>query len=383
MKRTALTAWALMVLMIGFSGAQTADEEYLKAMQQSDNCAKVKALGAYIDKYAGQGTTYENWAYVYYCLTPCETKDPVKAAQYGEKALTMRGIDDQNKIALLATIPGLYHSAGQVDRAKGAARKLIDFGKAMSDAKVGAQIQAGGYVMIGQFDEKAGNYGAAADNYITAYGLFKDPSISKQLNSLAATLYKSGKYADAEKIFRQFYAADKGPESAALLGQTLFRQDKLDEALAVYKEAYAKKRTPALALNIAIILNTQVKTDPSKANEAVNALIEAAILNSQQSKNLLGQAQNIFVTQDKELAQSYAKIEEHNKAIEQLTKSYNERIEGKSEDELTASDKRVLSKLEEAIEAEKQSIAKIQADQKAVLDRFNSLVAQVRKKLGK
>lgn len=383
MKRTAWTALTLMVLMAGLLAAQSADEEYLKAMQLSDNCQKVKALEAYIAKYAGQGTTYENWAHVYYCLTPCPTKNAQKAAECGEKALTMSGVDDKTKIGLLATIPGLYDSAGLADKAKAAARKLIDFGKSLSDAKLGAQLQAGGYAMIGQFAEKAGDYGVAAENYIIAYGIFKDPSISKQLNSLAATLYKSGKFADAEKVFRQFYAADKGPESAALLGQTLYKQNKIDEALAIYKEAYAKKRTPSLALNIAIILNSQTKTDPSKTNEAINALIEAALLNQKQSKNLLGQAQNLFVGQDKDLAASYAKIEEHSKAIEELTKSYNAKVDGKTEQDLDDSDKRVLKKIEDNIDIEKQAIARIQAGQKGVLDKFNTLVAQVRNKLGK
>ena len=383
MNRKVWTALTLMALMAGFLSAQSADEEYLKAMQLSDNCQKVKALEAYIAKYAGQGTTYENWAHVYYCLTPCPTKNAQKAAEAGEKALTMSGIDAQNKMALLATIPALYHSAGQADKAAAAARKLIDFGKASSDAKVGAQLQAGGYVMIGQFAEKAGDFGVAAENYITAYGLFKDPSISKLLNGLAANLYKSGRFADAEKVFRQFYAADKGPESAALLGQTLYKQDKVDEALAVYKEAYARKRTPALAQNIAIILNSQVKANPAKTTEAINANIEAALLNPPQQKNFLGQAQNLFVGQDKELAASSAKIEEHSKAIEELTKSYNAKVDGKSEDELSDSDKRVLKKIEDNIQMEQQAIDRIQAGQKSVLDKFNTLVAQVRSKLGK
>lgn len=383
MKRTAWTALALMVFMAGFLAAQTADEEYLKAMQHSDNCQKIKALEAYIAKYAGQGTTYENWAYVYYCLTPCPTKNAQKAAEYGEKALTMSGIDDQNKMALLATIPGLYDSAGLRDKASAAARKLIDFGKGSRDPKVGARLQAGGHVMLGQFAEKAGSYGAAAENYITAYALFKDASIIKQFNSMTATLLRNQKFADAEKALRHFYESDKGPESAALLGQTLYKQDKVEEALAVYKEAHARKRAPNLALNIAIILNAQAKDNPAKTNEAINALIEAALLNPQQSKNLLAQAQNLYVSQDKDLAASYDKIKEHNAAIEELTKSYNAKVEGKSEGELSDSDKRVLKKIEENIQLEQQAIEKIQAGQKGVLDRFNALVAQVRTKLGK
>jgi len=383
MKRILISVMTLSFLCAGLAVAQSPDEEYLKAMQISDNCQKVQALEAYLAKYAGQGTTNEHWAYAYYCLTPCASKNAQKAAEYGEKALTMSGIDGQTKLGLLATIPTLYHSAGQKDKAVAAARKLIDFGKTAGDAKTAAQLQAGGYVMIGQFAEKAGDFGTAAENYITAYGILKDPSISKQLNSLANTLYKGGKYAEAEQVFRQFYAADKGPESAALLGQTLYKQKKTDEALAIYREGYAKKRTASLAQNIAIILNAQVKTDPSKTAEAIDANIEAALLNAAQQKNFLGQAQNLFVGQDKELASSYGKIEEHSKAIEEFTKTYNSKIEGKSEDDLSDSDKRILKQLEANIEAEKQAIEKIQAGQKGVLDKFNARVAQVRQRLGK
>lgn len=383
MKRTLFATLTLVFLLAGLAAAQTADEDYLKAMQISDNCAKVQALEAYIAKYAGQGTTNEHWAYAYYCLTPCATKNNQKAAEYGEKAAAMPGIDNQTKIGLLATVPGLYNSIGQVDKAKAAAHKLIDFGKTVGDAKLSTRLQASGYLLIGQFAEKAEDYGTAAENYITAYGIFKDPGISKQLNSLAATLYKGQKFAEAEKVFRQFYAADKGPESAALLGQTLYKQNKIDEALTIFKEGYAHKKTGPLALNIAIILNGQVKTDPSKTNEAVNALIEAALLNPPQQKSFLGQAQNLFVGQDKDLASSYAKIEEHSKAIEEFTKTYNAKADGKTEDDLSEADKKVLKKLEENIEVEKQAIARIQAGQKGVLDKFNALVAQIKTRLGK
>lgn len=383
MKRTLFATVTLVFVLTGLLAAQSADEEYLKAMQLSDKCQQVQALEAYIAKFAGQGTTNEHWAYAYYCLTPCASKSAQKAAEYGEKALTMPGIDDQTKIGLLATIPGLYNSIGQVDKAKAAARKLIDFGKALSDAKMASRLQASGYLLIGQFAEKAGDYGTAAENYIIAYSILKDPSISKQLNNLAATLYKGRKYAEAEKVFRQFYAADKGPESATLLGQTLYKQGKVDEALAIYKEANAKKKDAKLAYNIAIILNVQVKDNPSKTTDTINALIEAALLNPKDSKNLLGQAQNLFVGQDKDLASSYAQIEEHNKAIEEFTKTYNSKVEGKTEDDLSATDKKVLKTLEDNIEVEKQAIARIQGSQKGVLDKFNTLVAQARTRLGK
>jgi hypothetical protein len=191
MKRTLIATVALTFVLAGLAAGQSADEDYLKAMQLADNCAKVQALDAYITKYGGQGTTNEHWAYAYYCLTPCSSRPPVKAAEYGEKALGMPGLDGQTKLAIMATLPTLYHSAGQAAKADAAARKLIDYGKGLGDAKTGAKLQAGGYLLMGQFAEKAGDFGKAAENYITAYGILKDPSISKQLNGLAATLIRT------------------------------------------------------------------------------------------------------------------------------------------------------------------------------------------------
>jgi hypothetical protein len=383
MKRTLFATVTLVFLLAGLGAAQSADEDYLKAMQLSDNCAKVQALEAYIAKYAGQGTTNEHWAYAYCCLTPCASKSAQKAAEYGEKALGMPGIDGNTKLQLIIAVPQLYYGAGQPDKGDTAARKLIEYGKGISDAKTSSQLQATGYFLIGNSAEKAGDNVRATENYILAYNAFKDPNIVKQIKSLADKLYKAQKYAEAEQVLRKFYAADQGPESATVLGQTLYKQNKIDEALAVYREAYAKKRTGPLSMNIAIILNSQVKTDPSKTNETINANIEAALLNPPQQKNFLGQAQNLFVGQDKELASSYAKIEEHRKAIEEFTKTYNAKIEGKTEDDLSEADKKVIKKLEANIDVENQAIAAIQASQKGVLDKFNALVAQVRSRIGK
>ncbi len=247
MKRTLLTALAMVALCAGFLGAQTADEAYLKAMQLSDKCAQIQALDAYIANYAGKGGQYDNFAYTYYCLTPCATKNVQKAIDYGEKALTMSGLGNDMKTAILATIPQLYAVLGQMDKAKTAAQRLIDAGKASSDSATGAKLQAAGYQLIGEFAEKTGDFGAAAQAYITGYSILKDPGIARQLDKLAVTLYNSKKYAEAEQVFRQFYASAQDERSAMLLGQTLDKEGKIDEALAIYKEAYARKKSPRLA----------------------------------------------------------------------------------------------------------------------------------------
>jgi tetratricopeptide (TPR) repeat protein len=383
MKKTIWTVLTLTFLLAGLLAAQTADEEYLKAVQIKDKCQQIQALDAYITKYAGKGGQYDNYAYAYYCTTQCATKDAQKAINYGEKALTMSGLDETVKYQIIFSIPSLYAGIGQTDKAKASVQRIIDMGKASSDPKVGAQLQAGGYQLIGQFAEKAGDYGAAAEAYITAYGIFKDPSISKQLNTLANTLSKAQKYAEAEKVFRQFYANDKGPESASLLAQTLYKQGKVDEALAVYREAYARKKAPNLALNIAIILNKEVKTKPALKAQTIDALIEAGLLNPAQQKDYFQAAQNLYMSESPELASINAQIEEHNKNIADMTKTYNAKYGSKSDDELTGPEKVSMKKLNDAIESEKRAIDQIKASQTGVMERFNQLVAQARTRLGK
>jgi tetratricopeptide (TPR) repeat protein len=373
----------LTLLLAGLLAAQTADEEYLKAMQITDKCKQIEALDAYIAAYAGKGGQYDNYAYAYYCITPCATKNAQRAIDYGEKALSMSGLDEAVKLQIIFSIPSLYAGMGQTDKAKASVQRIIDMGKASSDPKVSARLQAGGYQLIGQLAEKAGDYGAAAEAYITAYGILKDPSISKQLNNLANSLSKAQKYAEAEKVFRQFYVNDKGPESAAYLAQTLYKQGKVDEALAVYREAYARKKAPNLAYNIAIILNKEVKTKPALKGQTIDALIEAGLLNPDKRKALHQQALNLYISESPELASINAQIEEHNKNIEQLTKTYNDKYGSKSEDELTGAERVSMKKLTDAIESEKQAIEKIKASQTGVIEKFNQLVAQARAKLGR
>ena len=383
MRKTLWTAATLTFLLAGLLAAQTADEEYLKAMQIQDKCQQIQALDAYLEKYAGKGGQYDVYAYAYYCVTPCATKNAQKAIEYGEKALGMSGLDGTVKLQIMVSIPGLYAGMGQMDKAKASAQKIIDAGKASGDPKAGPALQATGYVLIGEFAEKAGDYGGAANAYITAYGILKDPSISKKLNGLATTLYKEQKYAEAEQVFRQFYAADKGPESASLLAQTLYKQGKVDEALGVYREAYARKKTGALAENIAIILNKEVKTNPSLKNETINALIEAGLLVPAKQKAYHQAAFNLYVSGNPELADINAKIEEHNKSIEELTKTYNERYGTKSEEELTGAEKVSMKKLTAAIESEKQAIEQIKASSTGVQEKFNQLVSAARARIGK
>ena len=388
MKKSLWTALSLLILMAPFLSAQSpADEEYIKAMQQTDGCQKIQLLKAWLGKYSGQGSQYEHFANAFICLTPCPSKNAAEAIQYGEKALSMSGLDEGTKVQLMSTVSVLYASLGQADKAKAAAQKLIDLGEAnkSADPAQWTKIIGAGYYLQGQAAEKAKDWSGAAQAYIQSYGILKDPKITAQLKKIAKSLYDSKQYDAAEKIYREFYNSAKDAESAVILGQTLYRNGKTDEALAVFKEAYAKKKTGELAYNIGIIVAKQAQENPAQAPEAINYLLEASFLYPAQSQNAMNMAQSLFFTANKDVKYNalVAKIEEHNKAIEEYTKTYNSKIEGKSEDDLSENDKKILQKLLDAIEVEKQAIKKVEAEQQVYVDRFNQLVAQAKAKVGK
>lgn len=390
MKKMLVTLTVLVILLSGLAMAQDANEEYIKIMQMSDNCQKVAGLKAFLAKYSGQGSQYENYAWAYLCVLPCNSKTADETVKAGEKALAAGGFDDDMKVTIMATICQTYVGAGQMDKAKAEANQLMEFahGKKTSDAANAAKwakLEGAGHVLIGQALEKTDPAGAA-DEYINAYQIGKDPGVAALLGKLGKTLYDAGKYADAEKIFRQFYATAQDAESAVILGQTLYKAGKTDEALAIYKEAYGKKKTANLASNIAIILNNKLKTDPSVKEQTIDMFIEAGLLykpNTKESKNMLGMAQNLFIGDNPELKAAKGKVDEHNEAIKQYTQTYNERFGGKSEDDMTDLEKSTAKKLQAAIDQEKAAIEQINSQLKSVIDKFNQRVVQVRARMGK
>ena len=384
MKRTVLIAGLIALVAAGSLFAQNeADDAYVKAMSQSDPCQKVQMLKAFLQKYSGRGSQYENFANAYICLLPCPTKPAAESIQYGEKALTMSGIDDSTKVQLLVALSGQYTQSGQnLDKAKARAGDLIALAKANkekdpNDAQWNKLIGAG-YYLQGQADEKAKDMGGAADSYISSYAILKDPKIMAQIKKLAKTLYDAKQFAEAEKVFRSLYNHAKDSESALILGQTLYRNNKADEALTLFKEAYAKKKTGELAYNIGIIL---AKKAPQ---EAIDYLIEASFLYPAQSQNALGMAQNLFFTSspDAKINDIINKIQEKQKKIDELTKSFNTKFTDKNEEDLTDAEKAEMKKILSDIDAVKAEIAKLQSSSSEMTAKWSRRMEDVKKKIG-
>ena len=385
MKKTSLMILAMLFIAANIAVAQSeSDEAYIKAMSQNDPCQKYQLLKSFVTKYAGKGSQYEGFAYAYLCLTPCGSKPAAESIQYGEKAFAMPGIDDITKSQLYITVASLYIGQGQnLDKAKSHAGRLIELAKANrdkdpSDAQWNKLVGAGHYIQ-GQAMEKAKDIAGAADAYIASYAILKDPKIIKQLKKLAKGLYDAKQFAEAEKVFRSLYNQSKDPESALILGQTLYKNGKPEEALALFKEAYAKKKTGGLAYNIGIIL---AKKSPQ---EAIDYLLEASYLDPAQAAQAQGMAQSLFFSSssDAKLNDVIGKIEERNKKIEELTKSFNTKFEGRNEEDLTEAEKADMQKILADIEAQKKEIEKLQNSSTEMTSRWTKRMNDVKARLGK
>jgi len=378
---TGLVAWA----------QNPADEAYIKAMTVQDNCEKVKLLKDFINQYAGKGSQYENYAYAYLCLIQCPSKSLQESINYGEKALAAGGLDAEVRVSLMAYLANNYISRGQnLDKAKNYGHQLIEIGKA-EKSKEGAnpdkwnKIMAAGYYILGNAAEKSKDTAAAVNAYLSAYSISKDRNIMASVRKLGKTYVDAKNFAEAEKVYRAIYNQSKDPNDAILLGQLLNRAGKNDEALALLKEAYAKKKTGEVAFSIAVILANKAKTDPSVVNEAVRYSLEAAFLPNPNSEKAKEMAEGLFFTMNKDLKYNETVLAIQNKVreLDDLTKVFNERFGGKSEDELTDKDKKKIKEFQADIDALQAEIDKLKKQQEAAIAKFNQLMEETRRRLGK
>ncbi|MBC7363245.1 MAG: hypothetical protein H5U07_01725 [Candidatus Aminicenantes bacterium] len=390
MKKIFLLLLTLTFLAGALLAQNPADEAYIKAMTVKDNCEKVKLLKDFINKYAGKGSQYEQYAYAYLCLLPCPSKSQQESISYGEKALTMEGLDADVKSSLLVFLANTYISQGQhLDKAKSYANQLIDLAKAEKN-KEGAnqdkwnKIIAAGYYIIGSAAEKAKDTSSALEAYLNAYNLSKDKNILVSLRKMGKAFADAQNFTEAEKVYRAVYNQTKDPKDAILLSQALLKANKNDEALTLLKEAYAKKKDGEIAFSIAVILANKAKTDPSAVNEAIRYSLEAAFLSKKNSEQAMKIAEGLFFTMNKELKYNETVLALQNKAkeLDELTKFFNERFGGKSEEELSERDKKKMQEMMAEIETMKAEIEKLKAQQDAAIAKFKQLIEETKKRLG-
>jgi tetratricopeptide (TPR) repeat protein len=395
MKKIGLTVFALMVVSACLLQAQSECEQlYIKAMTANSPTERVTLLKDFLAKCAGKGSQYENFANANLCLTPFPGKIEQDFINYGEKALQIGGLDDFTKAQVLTTLASVYHRQNP-DKAKAYANQVIELAKTAkakeSEAANASQWNAligGGYFALGQAQARAKDNKSAIDSYQNAYTLLKEPRqsalILSEIKRAGRAMYEAKAFADAEKAFRAVYQANpKDTESQTFIGRCLYNMGKTDEALTMMKEVYAKTKHGETAYNIGIILAKQAgESNPTLSAEAIRYLLEASLLSPTHSRRAGDLAQNMFLRSDKEWNNRVKSIQESTRLIEDWTKTFNSKFEGKNEAELSSDQKREFRRLRDLIDKENKTLETLQAEQKVTMDKFQKLLDEARQRLG-
>lgn len=394
MKKIALTTITLFLFLVTSLVAQNdaANEDYIKAVTTADANQRVQLLKEYIAKYGGKGTQYENFVYSTLCLTPYKGKTDRETISYGEKALALGGLDEITKYQILVTIAGLCANLGQnLNKAKDYALQAIQTAQANKNNRESEtppaqwnQFIGAGYFVHGQVLEKEKDLKGAVNSYINSYNILKNPQIANSLAKAGKTLYDYKFYADAEKALQVAATALKDYGSTLLYAKTLHRNGKKEEALKHYKLAYAKQRSGEVAYNIGIILAGNGNSNPLDSKEAIGYLLEASFLSPSNSQKAMSLAESLFFTYNPEIKynEKVKELAEKSEKIEALTNSFNKKFGEKSEEELSDSEKKEMKSILAQIESEKKAIEKLQAEQDEAINKFNTVIAQTKQKLG-
>lgn len=392
-KRTGATITLILFLLTSAMAQNDgANEDYIKAITTPDAAQRVQLLKAYLAKYGGKGTPYENFVYSNLCLTPYKGKTEKETIEYGEKALALGGLDDVTKYQILVTVAGTYANLGQnLDKAKNHALQAIQTAQNNKNNKESEtppeqwnKFVGAGYFIHGQVLEKEKDLKGAVDSYVHSYEILKNPQIAASLAQLGKSLYEFKFYTDAEKALKVAAASLKDFGSTLLYAKTLHRNGKKSEALKYYKIAHSKKTTGEVAYNIGIILAGNGKSNPEEAREAIPYLLEASFLSPSNSEKAMALAESLFFTANPELKynEKVKELSEKSEKIEDLTNAFNKKFGEKTEEELSDAEKKEMESLLSQIEAGKKAVEKLQADQLVILSKFQDLIEQTKQKLG-
>jgi tetratricopeptide (TPR) repeat protein len=391
MKKVVLGMIALILACGGLALAQSeCDQLYIKAMSANSPAERATLLKDFLAKCGGKGNQYENFANANLCLIPHPGKTAQETINYGEKALQLGGLDDLTKCQVLTTLADVYVKQNP-DKAKAYANQVIEAARAAkakeSEAANATQwnrLIGAGYYALGQAQEKAKDNKSAIDSYLNSYDILKNAKIIAEIKKVGKAAYEAKAYADAEKAFRAAYQANpKDTESLALVARCLYNTGRTDEALTMMKESYAKNKNGDMAYNIGITLAKQAgSSNPALNAEALRYLVEAGLTSPTYSKKAMELAQSMFLGADKEWNNRVKAIQESTKLIEDWTKTFNSKFEGKNVDDLSSDQKREFRRLNENIEKENKILEKLQTEQKSTQGKFQKLIDEAKSRLG-
>lgn len=381
----------ILAMSVSLPAQDTCSDDYIKAVSANSVGEKYNLLKAWVASCSGKGIQYENFAYAYLCTLPAPGKTTQETIDFGEKALSFDGFDDDMKYTILITVASSYIQLGNnLAKARdygGQAIKIATTNKnkgadAGNPAQWNQMIGGGHYVQAQAF-EKEKNLKAAVTSYINSYNILKNKQIAGTLAKIGQALYNAKSYADAEKALKVASAALQDFGTIALYAKSLHRGGKKSEALTVYKQAYDKQKNGEIAYNIGIILAGEVQQNGTSVNDAIKYLLDASFLSAANSKQAMSLAESLYFENiDKTFNDKVKLLGDKSKEQEDLTNNFNKKFGEKDEEELTDEERTEMDSMLAKLEGLQGEIEKLQTEQTASLEKWQQLIAQTKLRLG-
>ena len=382
MKRSVLTVITLTLLLVFpvLSQENSCDQAYIKAMTTADAGQRTKLLKDYLAQCSGKGSQYENFAYANLCVTPYSGKTAAETIEYGEKAITLGGLDDLMKFQVLIHVAAVYGQQGtNLAKAKNYAQQAIQLGKSQDNN----QLVGAGYYVRGQVQQKSNDLKGASNSYISAYNILKNKQIANDLKKVAKGLYDAKAYADAAKAWKVCVGVVNNYACVVYLANSLNRSGQKDEALTYYKQAYTTQKKGDVAYNIGVLLASKSNSNNNGSSEAITYLLDASFLSQANSKKAMDLAQRLYFNHEVPGYNEKIKdLSDRSTKLETLTNGFNEKFGEKDEEDLSDAEKVEMEKILKQIETEQKAIEKLQAEQQQALEKFNALIEQTKTRLG-
>ena len=381
----------ILAISVSLPAQDTCSDDYIKAVSANSVGEKYNLLKAWVASCSGKGIQYENFAYAYLCTLPAPGKTTQETIDFGEKALSFGGFDDDMKYTILITVASSYIQLGNnLAKARdygGQAIKLATTNKnkgaeAGNPAQWNQMIGGGHYVQAQAF-EKEKNLKAAVTSYINSYNILKNKLIVNDLAKIGQSLYNAKSYADAEKALKVASTVINDFGTVALYAKCLHRGGKKNEALVSYKQAYDKQKNGEIAYNIGIILAGEVQQNGTSANDAIKYLLDASFLSAANSKQAMSLAESLYFSNiDKTFNDKVKLLGDKSKEQENLTNDFNKKFGEKDEEDLTDEERTEMDSMLAKLEGIQGEIEKLQTDQAESLERWQKLVDQAKLRHG-
>jgi tetratricopeptide (TPR) repeat protein len=393
MKKVILSSLMAVFLLSVALPAQDNDcnESYIKAMTANSIPERYKLLKEWLADCGGKGSQYENFAYAALCTLPVRERTPQETIDFGEKAISIGGLDDATKYQVLISVASAYISLGQnLQKAKSYASQAIQIAQAnkkkgpdAGDPAQWNQFIGAGHFVQGQALEKENNLNDAVTAYINSYNILKNKQILTSLAKLGQELYNNKQYADAEKALKLVSSVLQDFGTTALYAKALHRNGNKNGALSQYKKAYSLQKNGEIAYNIGLILAGNAQSDAAATDEAIQYLLEAGFLSAANSKKATELAQQLyFNNKDKTYNENVKQLGEKSQELESTTKTFNDKFGEKDEEDLTEAEKSEMDAMLKKIENLQGEIEKLQKNTEASLVNWQQLVDQTKTKLG-